>query len=163
MIKIYQTKDVETHGIGNCFAACMASIFEVQLSDLPDIVPSTTGKDPDFYIRWMIWMKLIMDFSFTIRIGIDKIHQVYSIASGKILSLPNARHAVVCLNGQIMHDPFPNAIFRPVSELEAFVFFEKEIHKQDIPRFRELILSKQIKEISLHHGFNSIRLGSPII
>ena len=156
MIRIYQTKNVEAHG--NCFAACMASIFEVQLSDLPDIIPSTTGKDPDFYIRWMIWMKLIMDFSFNIHVGIDKIPQGYSIGAGKILSLPNARHAVVCF----IHDPFINAISRPVSELEAFVIFEREIHEQDIPRFRELILSKQIKEITFQHGFNSMRLGSPV-
>lgn len=118
MWKVYQDKTVANDGYGNCKSACIASILELRLIDVPDI--KTT--DPDYHKRWeealaYLGYKVV---SYPIFDGEDdewtEIPKGYSIASvdttrvfpeGHPKAGQNIKHAVVAFNGKVVHDPFP--------------------------------------------------------
>ena len=110
---------------GNCYAACVASIFEVELSDLPagacpEMKP---GEAIDAWIEpWQAWfaernLRMMAVEAFEPEVnGIMKQHQPpgYCILSCAVLGVEpmsdgtELRHAVVTYNGKIVHDPHPN-------------------------------------------------------
>jgi hypothetical protein len=102
MIKVEQTK--LGYPDGNCFSACLASILELSL----DEVPCFTGED--WLSQYNLWLA---DNNLAL------VNCLYKDAEGNVLAPAgysilaadsprgNWKHAVVCFNGNIVHDPHP--------------------------------------------------------
>ena len=98
MIPIFQTK---FHPIGNCLDACLASIFEVPINTLPNY----HGIDwRDIYNAWLNDRGFIMESE---PFDEDELSpNGYHVAT---IKSPRGDwyHAVVVLNGKVIHDPYP--------------------------------------------------------
>lgn len=118
MIKVYQNhflrsvQDLHDGGYGDCFSACIASILDLPLSEVPVF---TTFKEKWFgKVRsWLKDRNLKMllfrpewDGGQIIPNTITK-PQGWSIASGDSVRGP-WRHSVVCFDGDVFHDPHPS-------------------------------------------------------
>lgn len=93
---------------GNCMSACLASIFEVPLGEVPNFF-TVGGTEPDK------WWKTCRDWLRTKGFGVmslavdSNILSMYEgifIVSGK--SNRGFEHAVVFKDGKIIHDPHPS-------------------------------------------------------
>ncbi|HYX72428.1 MAG TPA: hypothetical protein VE732_06640 [Nitrososphaera sp.] len=98
MIPVEQT--LFTYPDGNCFAACVASILELPLEAVPHF------QDDDWYEKWQEW--LAERNLYFIYLG----HEKSSGWRPKGLAIANVlcgdiRHAVVCLNGEMVWNPHP--------------------------------------------------------
>lgn len=102
---------------GDCFAACMASILEKQIQDVPDqMVHWSPGGDPQH--SWTLHMIDVQRYlavaglqyievdAKTIRL--DEFHPCYGILSGPSPRDADILHAVVGFGGDIVHDPHPS-------------------------------------------------------
>lgn len=111
MIPVYQTFTVANDGCGNCFNACVASIMEMPLREVAQVLPNFKG---DYWGEWDKW-----GFIHGIRIdhrGPKQVPKGFAIASGHGgRTYPEGHekagnpimHAVVVFNGETIHDPFP--------------------------------------------------------
>lgn len=116
-------------GSGNCEAACIASILEIPLEDIPDF----HGNDPtDAEAYWQNVRKWCEDKPFTIipikfSDGHDPkefLKDCWVIASGPSPRGTEEwhRHAVVWKNGKIVHDPHPSrAGLKKIDVYDMFV------------------------------------------
>ena len=100
---------------GNCFAACVASILELPIEDVPNL-----GNDSDNF-NWSDWMRLWNEWLESRNLCLSVIHYYewegvsstkpkgYSILSAKSprLKEQELNHAVVCFDGKIVFDPHP--------------------------------------------------------
>lgn len=110
MIPVYQTMSVGNDGQGNCFNACIASILELPLREVARIHP----RDEPYWGAWKSWLAgrgLALNKHSPARPP-----KGYSIASGRSTRRypeghakagENIHHAVVCFDGEVVHDPFP--------------------------------------------------------
>lgn len=105
MKPIMQTKfgDVE----GNCFAACIASLFEMALDDVPDFscIQDKDGKP----VHWLTAVdKWLWDRGMVMRVALPDFYpeNCYYLAWGK--SPRGFEHSVICYNGELKHDPHPD-------------------------------------------------------
>ena len=111
VIPVYQTRTVANDGCGNCFAACVASILELRLSEVCAVSP----KDETFWPQWEEWLTdrgLELDYER----ADDAPPKGYSIGQGygdriypeghSMAGRPIA-HAAVMFNGVLVHDPYP--------------------------------------------------------
>jgi len=125
MIPVYQL--INSLSKGDCFRACVASILELPIEEVPNFMEDGEDKFNDHIVDW------IKDRTFTIRyveINNDddqkefeqttKDHYVIAIGQNAF-----CYHAVVWRNGKIVHDPNPNGRYFPFLEKPtAFVYFE---------------------------------------
>lgn len=100
MIKIMQTSFGEK---GNCFNACVASILEIPIDELPD------------YSQWACWHYKYQQFLRNnynygmvtiLNKGTNLLTDLIVIVSG-----PGPRglvHSVLYRNGDLLHDPYPD-------------------------------------------------------
>lgn len=98
---------------GDCFAACVASILELPLSEVPNY--SQTGV---WWIQWSEWLLSRNLYLLEVRRGDDSEEEFvkgYHIITGPSYS-GDWNHSVVGLNGKMVHDPNPKrkGIRRPV-------------------------------------------------
>jgi hypothetical protein len=108
MIPVYQTIiSDEAAGIhGNCFPACLASIMELPLEQIPDL---QTPKSEWFNVLWTFLLKNGYEFlgtgtkedALSYPTGIDG----YYIVNGSSPRGFKRGHAVVFKNGVMVHDP----------------------------------------------------------
>lgn len=99
---------------GDCFAACLASILELEL----DEVPNFHGENWLFrYNRWLKPFNLVL-YDVTFPKGTNQHPVGYSILAGTSPRYAPALHAVVCLDGTIVHDPHPNG--EPVLDRKCY-------------------------------------------
>ena len=104
MIPVYQT----VHGApGNCFEACLASIVECKIDDVPKLYGWRSVQE---WLQGIGW-----------RFAFNEI-EGYSVASVKT---PTGIHAVVCVDGQIVHDPSP----RPYADASHPVLIRGQLRK----------------------------------
>lgn len=95
---------------GNCWAAAIASILEVPLEEV-DI--DLAACDPDtFEERWWVEMNThLIRRHGVILVAYSALEypapKGYAVGIGPSKSLPNVGHAVVVLNGKMVHDPSP--------------------------------------------------------
>jgi hypothetical protein len=96
---------------GDCYAACVASLLEIELVEVPDL---TGDRWASVLRRWLAARGLRVDF----RPGDGRPlgdqadpPRGYAIAGQRVLD--GSVHAVVCKGGAIVHDPSP----RPVGHL----------------------------------------------
>ena len=87
---------------GNCFAACIASILELDVVE----VPAFEDVSPTPFIPAKQWLH---DRGLTLTHSIPPYSPAgYAIAVGPSPRNPNMQHAVVTLEGEIVHDPHPD-------------------------------------------------------
>lgn len=123
MIPVDQTRLMGTlqEPPGNCWAACVASILELPLSEVPDEVDDwEPGMDPRK--SWVPYQKRIHQWLFDrglVLIEVQAKHLNYCgpleifksthcILSGPSPRNPEVQHAVVGLGNTIAHDPHPS-------------------------------------------------------
>ena len=109
MIPVSQTIFDFNHG--NCFQACVASLFEVKLGKIPAFMKDGPEK---FWKNLNIWC----DSQNLIALGIEfledawkNFNDTYFIANGISPRDPvkkEKRHAVIWYNGDMAHDPHPS-------------------------------------------------------
>lgn len=110
MKKVYQT---ERGRRGNCFAACVASILELPLGGMPEYLDEEGNGVPHWLDRWGKFLR-------PHGLGIVYIRQAaggvclpppgYAImaAAAPTAEDPENLHAVVCRDGEVVHDPLDN-------------------------------------------------------
>lgn len=110
MIPVFQTMTVANDGCGNCFNACIASILELPLRDVAQILP----RDTPYWSAWHNWLEgrgLELEYHLA-----DDQPKGWAIACGPgFRTYPEGhdragepiQHATVAFNGEILHDPFP--------------------------------------------------------
>lgn len=121
MKPVHQTKFGNTDG--NCLAACIASILEVELESLPNF----HGKD--WQERWCEWLRPRGLFLWRMDApegGFTEHPPGWTILSGQS---PRAEelgeqwlHATVAFDGETVHDPHPDG--RGVLTKSDFLFFQ---------------------------------------
>jgi hypothetical protein len=108
---------------GNCFAACVASIFELSIEELPcgAVAPLQQGEPEWAWIEpWQDWFETMGLHALTFFAhggGGENPHpwRGWGILMCKVLGVPlmtdgtELCHAVVTLNGEGVHDPQPGA------------------------------------------------------
>ena len=136
MIPVFQTLTVANDGRGNCFNACLASLLELPLREVADILPSTEG---DWHEQWRVWIAS-QGYRLEHHIPDDDENEFdpprgYSIASvytDRIYPAGHKKvgerisHAVIMFDGALVHDPFPLE-----SEVMEVRYFQKLIPLSD--------------------------------
>jgi len=115
MKKVFQTKFGYPNG--NCHAACLASIFELNIDDIPDF-----GKRSNWYDNFIKWCVEALDL-YPIDIDINKSDiepRGYYIVNGKSLN-GDFRHSVVAKDGEIIHDPHPEGALKNTQTYTMFL------------------------------------------
>lgn len=141
MIPVYQDKFAHIHGTGNCQNACIASLLELPLREVDDILPTDPG---DWHKRWNVWLaekgyKLVLHLTGE---SDDKIPEGYAIASvmtsrvfpeGHERAGKSISHAVIVFNGKLVHDPYPTGTeiqkINYYQTLEKLNVDERKIHR----------------------------------
>lgn len=105
---------------GNCLAACLASIFEIDIESVPDF-----GVGPEWYDKFTAFM---LDRFGLVPIDVDYDTLVFQpkgfhIINGRSPRLTGRHHAIVGLDGDAVHDPFPggNSELAEITSLTLFV------------------------------------------
>jgi len=130
MIPVYQTiVSDESKGVhGNCFPACLASIMELKLEQIPDM--QNTPSDW-FNILWDFLINNGYEFYgtgtkedvYSYSIGIDG----YYIVNGSSPRGVKRGHAVVFKNGVMVHDPHSSGL--GVLEIWNYFMIERSLIK----------------------------------
>lgn len=89
---------------GNCFAACVASLFELPLADVPHFCSGES-----WWQRYTDWCVARDVFPVFLRVGHELSHgrapAGYTLVGGPSPRNPKVLHACVALDGVIVHDP----------------------------------------------------------
>lgn len=110
MIPITQTKvivrDKDDNMLvrGNCYAACIASILEMQITDIPNVEVLFHIDDSYYYFVLQEWLKSYGKEIYQVNKN-EVPNNKYYIVSG--LTERGSRHSCVYLDGKLAHDPFP--------------------------------------------------------
>lgn len=111
MIKVYQTKYGDT---GNCMAACLASIFELDVSQIPDFFSGDGYSDHESWWKNLnLWLNSVGYGILTASISMDDLRKTkgYLIVSGITSSEGSSRwHATIWKDGVLFHDPNKNPV-----------------------------------------------------
>ena len=112
MIKVYQTKfrgiDAPVGERGNCWQAAVASILELPLGEVPNI--QEWDDNLVWFDKFREWLEPYGLGAIGLAIGGNITLQGYHIIECKSTTLKNEElHVVVGLNGEVVHDPNPNA------------------------------------------------------
>jgi hypothetical protein len=87
---------------GNCFAACVASVLEMPLDDVPNFVGQ------DWFQQWQVWLAKRNLQLLTFTIGP---YDEWRPSGYALLGAQSPRgdflHSVVCRDGKIVWDPHP--------------------------------------------------------
>ncbi len=132
MKPVYQTKfggaDAPEEEQGNCIAACLASIVELTLEEVPDF--SGGIMNGRWYFRLQSWLG---DYNLSVLIldkeGRHDLPDGYAMAGVTSETLgPLVGHMVVIRGGLVVHDPNPNATRKPddyvLEEVWAFTVLD---------------------------------------
>jgi hypothetical protein len=103
---------------GNCWASCIASILEVQLTDLPDEA-SCFKPGMRHYESWQPYYKMVTSYLRSNGIILvevacehlrynDYFNDLFVILTGQSPRNKNILHAVVGQGFKIVHDPHPD-------------------------------------------------------
>ena len=125
MIPVKQTKFGPDNG--NCFTACIASIFELPIDETPQFCKS--ADDYDWFQRlenWSLYRGLLpLGLKYDSEL---KLNGVYAILSGKSPRGPWL-HSVVWKDGEVIHDPHPdNRGIENMQDVIVFVVKNPALH-----------------------------------
>jgi len=128
-------------GKGDCLRACLATILEFDINEMPNFWERTQNGEKFFNLvdNWLIKhfsLKLL-----TVRISEEEINSytenVLCIAVGK--SSRGVNHAVVWFDNEIFHDPHPSKSGLVSNIPDYFIFFiptglKNEINRRKLKR-----------------------------
>lgn len=112
----------ETGDSGNCFSACLASVLELPIEEVPNFFHGEDKSPEAWWRRARAWLET-QGFGI-VCMTVDSDHHdplhwyhpdAYLIVAGK--SERGRDHAIVCRGGRMIHDPHPSqtGIIRPES------------------------------------------------
>lgn len=95
--------DQTTYGLldGNCFSACVASILEISIEDVPIFL------GPGGDLRFWQWLGA-QGLAASLYRSASYVPPGFSIAGGPSKRFAGRMHACVALDGRIVHDPHPS-------------------------------------------------------
>lgn len=109
MKKVYQTKfgtdKNEPEKLGDCLLACIASILEIDIKEVPNF-----SNNEFWMLKYNQWLKKKYDL-YIVWMSFENIHDCtkyihgYHIITGKSRNYPKVRHAIVGKNGDPWFDP----------------------------------------------------------
>jgi hypothetical protein len=103
MIPVHQDKFGDKNA--NCFKACLASVFEVGLKDIPSF-----GWGSDWHDKFQDYLMSTWGL-YAVELGIDYDPDIFQPRGYHLIDGISPRgllHAVVGLNGEMVHDPHPS-------------------------------------------------------
>lgn len=125
MLRVFQDKFVHSHGTGNCVAACLGSLLEITLKDMPVFLPN----DPtiDFWGAWRRWLRV--EHGLRLHFipkpqGPPETYGLCTVRTQRVYPEGHEKagepilHMVVIFNGEIVHDPFPTG-----SQVEEILYY----------------------------------------
>ena len=137
MTPVFQTLTISENGQGNCFNACIASLLDLSLQDIPNILPKDPG---DWRERWRYWLAeqgykrethspLSPPEGYSIAVVLtDRVYPENHDKAGQKIY-----HACIALDGKVVHDPFPGrSIITEIIHYESFILLsevEQNIHE----------------------------------
>lgn len=118
MIPINQTKFGYPNG--NCLAACLASIFEIPIDNVPDF-----GNRSDWYDNFTIWCIYKFElYPIDVTIASCEAGNIkptgYHIINGTSKN-GDFHHSVVGRDGELFHDPHPDGALKEPKSYTLFV------------------------------------------
>ncbi|MBY0548701.1 MAG: hypothetical protein K2W95_15635 [Candidatus Obscuribacterales bacterium] len=111
MKPVFQTvKHNPPHAYGNCYRACIASILEIDIDDIPPFETmggfNDGGESGDewwrVYTEWLA-ARGLLESRHPVEQG--RVPKGYSILGGRSPRFPETGHCVVAKDGEIVHDP----------------------------------------------------------
>lgn len=95
-------------GEGDCFAACLASLLELSIEQVPNFCADTSGEDTEWFTHVRAWLR---GFRLTAVCMHGPPHprqlaDTFSIVCGS--SARGLRHATIWLGSSLVHDPHPS-------------------------------------------------------
>lgn len=124
MILVYQTRFGDKNG--NCFQACVASLFELTLEQVPDFCNEEPRDEWSArYIRWLNERGLSyvpLELVGPDALESDWLRDCFVIVSGK--NADDVRHCVIYRNGQPAHNPNRNC--RGITPDRVDIIFPRE-------------------------------------
>jgi hypothetical protein len=99
VIPVYQEDD------WSCHRACVASLLEMPLEEMPGICPADYDYNTNGWAdAWDEWLESLgfVSYDITFRGHSPKGYTIAQVASQKF---PGKLHSIVCLNGEPVHDP----------------------------------------------------------
>lgn len=121
MIKVYQTLFSERGEIGNCLQACLATITEIPLEQVPHFAAMEGLID---------WQKAVKEWAAVNNWLVYEHHGIIvssqdqiGIATGVSPRDKALNHAVVYVNGKIWHDPSPSN--QGIGAIRTYLDFRK--------------------------------------
>lgn len=106
MKPVFQTRYGDKKG--NCFQAALASLFELELNDVPDFCNKYSTHTDEWYIQFLKWLNKQGYSSTTIIDDLEhpRYKNCYLLVTGK--NKDNVNHCVIYLNGKPVHNPNKN-------------------------------------------------------
>jgi len=128
MIPVKQTKFTSKDGMihGNCMAACLASLFEVNIKDVPALGDMPVG---EWHIPFYEFLNKHGYDSLGVEEDIKEMNNYngvdgfFMVAGKSPRSYVENGHAVIYKNGKIIHDPHPSN--DGIGEFRYFYIIEK--------------------------------------
>jgi hypothetical protein len=93
---------------GNCFSACVASLLEVPLEDVPQFMGDTLDDDSTWYERFREWLAPRSLYPLCLKLGSEWVPPGFHILSGRSPRHATALHSVIALDARVVHDPHPS-------------------------------------------------------
>lgn len=104
MQKVYQTKFHGETTRGNCLAACLASLFDVSISDLPKFEDMGQEEWINAMLQWVNGRGYDLEV-YRSNPGGELARGMHYMAIG--FSQRGVRHSVIYRDGFMVHDPHP--------------------------------------------------------
>jgi len=101
MIPVFQTKIHSEATNGNCMRASLASIFELNIEDIPKFEEMDKASWKKAFKAWLAGMSVILKEQYQL-----PNHNQYYMAIGT--TNRGVLHCVVALSGVTVHDPHPS-------------------------------------------------------
>lgn len=148
MIPVDQT--IFGNRMGNCFCACLASIMELPIKIFPNYIGNGWITRCNQFLQNQFGLQLLLcSTAYDLFADDNKVMGIYHIMCG--LSPTGCHHAVVGLNGKMIHDPGPP----DRAGLEKVEFWGFLIKAGKFPFCRE--------SLSMNHDYRDTKLPSPPI
>ena len=104
-------QEIESFEDGDCMRACIASLLELPLTTVPNFAENNAANFYEFLTDFLSLYGLkAVDICFADKQGTEAIKDCVLIATGVSPRALNddQKHAVIWLNGKILHDPHPS-------------------------------------------------------
>ena len=111
MLPVKQTRLKEN---GNCFEACIASLLNLKLEGVPDLLAYDQGPWMEKLNEWLnikynlVYMEVHMPSNEVENFFLNK--DFYHVIIGNTTRSPEIKHAVIGRKGKMVYDPHPSNI-----------------------------------------------------